>query len=68
MPARGGQGDVARVHPHLRVENHDALDEVLQLAHVARPVMLGQHFIGFRGQLFGLAAVGRGELAQEMIG
>ena len=58
---------MARVNARLRVQNDDTLDQVAQLAYVARPVVLLQHLIGRRRQLLGLAAVRHGELAQKVI-
>ena len=58
---------MARVDAGLRIHDHDALHQIAQLAHVARPGIFFERAQSLFGQFLGLAPVGGGEFLQEMI-
>jgi hypothetical protein len=68
LTPRRRERNVAGIHAHLRIQDDNALDQIAQLAYVARPMILRENVVSLRRQLFGLAPVRGGEFAQEMVG
>src|SRR5258707_8873187 len=51
-----------------RVENHDALDDVFEFAHITGPVILGEVGEGFFADLHAGTAILAAELGEEFAG
>ena len=56
-----------RFDVRLRTNDHQALDHVAQLAHVARPRIAHHHFKRPVGKFLGLPAVGSGVTVQKIL-
>src|SRR5262249_10065564 len=65
-PAEEFRWEMMRLDALLGADNHQALDQVLQLADVAGPRITQEHLQRRLAQLLGPTAVGAAELAQEI--
>src|SRR5689334_6145938 len=55
------------IDPNLRVQNHNALHKIPQLANVPGPGIIAQKGVSFRCQLFRLACISVSKLTKEVL-